>query len=325
MLPSRVLPWHLEHAGERAANFPKNLQIFTSYTPKSKPVEGWFHRSQRLRQAFWGYAGRDQRKAPQEKVLKILQACQRGTLVAAEHFMTFMELHAAYTKSVAELNEDRMEGDMFCGVPRLLWEEWTQKPGFEQATMPERTAWMYRNAWAQGVIKGPFVEIRVTDEMTRRRRRVAWSAPRDFGPYDGAQVTVYFDRDALDAPAQVLLSRTGQWIAQAEALPMSGAFLSDDTSALDDVKVWERFQMTAYGAAKPYIPSLQKPAGVAERQAEAKRAAARSPFEISGGAAEPVSAAVATGPGPASGAGPSCDPPPARLPRIRSRLQLLEA
>jgi hypothetical protein len=312
MLPNCILPWHHEHAKADLSALPNHLVIKTSFTPKSKPVEGWFNRSQKLRQAFWGYAGRDQRKEPQEKVVKLIGACNRGTENGFEHFMTMDELKQAYGQSIFELNSIRMEGEVFSGIPAQLWEEWTTKAGFEQLTMAPSTAWMYKSMWAQGFVHGPFIRVSLTDELTRRRYKEVWSSPCDLHEYDRKHVLVYWDPDKLDAPAIVIDPRSGEYLCQAEHFDKPGAFLDGDMTGLEVVHDWERFNVTKYGRVKDFIPSLQKPEGVRERQAEARKSVRRQALDMVA-AAESDSSVSSTGHGPND------------LPQILSRRELLEA
>jgi hypothetical protein len=289
------------------------LKIHTSFTPKSKPVEGWFNRSQRLRQAFWGYAGRDQRKEPQEKILKIAGACIRGTANPSEHFMLMEELFQAYGESIQEVNNIPMQGEVFKGTPQAVWEEWTTKAGFEQLTMHPASAWMYKNMWAQGFVHGPFIRVRRTDELTRARYTEVWSSPTDLHEYDRKHVIVYWDRDDLNSPAIILDPRTGEYLCQAEHFDKPGTFLDDDMTGLRVVQQWERFNCTMYGDMKQFIPSLQKPAGVRERQAAARREQRRLDHDPM----VPGTVETATE--------PTGDTWMVPLPKIKSRQELLEA
>lgn len=317
MLPNRILPWHREHAGADLSILGTTLKIFTSYLPKSKSVEGWFNRSQRLRQAIWGYAGRDQRKTPQEKILKLAGACQRGTENPAEHFMLMEELYDAYGRSIQELNQDRMEGEVFSGVPQQVWEEWTTKAGCEQLDMHPASAWMYKNMWAQGVVKGPFIRARLTDELTRARYTEVWSSATDLHAYDGKTVLVYWDRDDIDSPAVIIDGRTGDFLCEAEHFDKPGMFLDDDMTGLRIVKEWERFNCTLYGNVKKFIPSLRKPEGVRQRQAETRREERRVAADFTA-----TTDVTVTAPEPASTDDWS-HPLHANRPKIRTREQML--
>ena len=285
MLPSNILDWHREQSAV-ARLLPPTLTIFTSYTPKSKPIEGWFNRSQRLRQAFWGYAGRDQRREPQERIVKLFNACKRGAENPAEHFMTLEELEKAYGQSVMDLNADRMEGEVFSGVPSETWNEWVNKPGFELKRMHPEMAWMYRGMWAQGTVKGPFVRVRLTDELTRKRFSLFWQNATELSRFDGKTVAVYWDAKDHTLPAYVVDPRSAEFVCDAAHLDRVGAFLDDDMTGLNGVKQWEKFHTAIYGAIKSEIPSLQMPDGVRERRRDG-RAAEAHPIE------EPSSIAAA--------------------------------
>jgi hypothetical protein len=68
--------------------WPKTLQTFTSYLPKSKSIEAFFNRSQALEGTLWGALGRDQMRRPFEKAKKIFQTCQRGAADPRLHFLS---------------------------------------------------------------------------------------------------------------------------------------------------------------------------------------------------------------------------------------------
>lgn len=271
MLPSKVLPWHHEHAHSDMTQFPKTLQIFTSYNAKSKSVEGWFNRIQKFRQMLWGYAGRDQRREPTEKMLKIFGKCQRGTLNPAEHLMLFSEMADKYRDSVMELNEVKMEGEIWHGKPVDVWND--AKAQYPQLTLPAEMAWMYRSEWAQTTIQGPLVIVRKVNELTRIKESFAYENPLAFMGRDGERVLVYYDRDNIAAPAQVLSARSGEFICQADYFDKPGMFLDARAKGFDMIAKYENFAQAQYREMKKHIPSLQKPDGVASRQQLAKEIA----------------------------------------------------
>ncbi len=263
-LPSRVLPWHIENTA-KGRFLPPTIKIYTSYTPKTKSVESWFNRSQRLRQAFYGYAGRDQRKTPQERVVKLFNACKRGTENPLEHFYHIDDIIAAYTRSVEAMNLDPVQGEVFNGVPRDLWTEYTTKPGYEQLCIHPEMAWMYKSMWAMGKVKGPYVKVRITNELTRKTDVLWWQNPAELDRFDGRQVAVYWDRDRPEQPAYIIDPATNTFHCEAEPFERIGMFLDDSTDGYETVKAWEQFQTIRYGAIKSHIPSRQKPECITER------------------------------------------------------------
>jgi hypothetical protein len=263
-LPSRVLPWHIENTA-KGKFLPPTIKIYTSYTPKTKSIESWFNRSQRLRQAFYGYAGRDQRKAPQERVVKLFDACKRGTENPIEHFYHIDDILAAYTKSVEDMNLDPVQGEVFNGVPGDLWNEWTTKPGYEQLRIHPEMAWMYKSMWAMGKVKGPYVKVRIINELTRKTDVIYWENPTELDRFDGRQVAVYWDRNRLDQPAYIVDPATNTFHCEAQPCQPVGMFLDDSTDGYETVKAWEQFQTIRYGSIKSHIASLQKPECITER------------------------------------------------------------
>ncbi len=72
MLPSNLTDFHVDRLGAEKAAAWRTLRTFTSYLPKSKSVEGIFHRLQKFEGTLYGCLGRSQQRRPFEKAKRCM-------------------------------------------------------------------------------------------------------------------------------------------------------------------------------------------------------------------------------------------------------------
>lgn len=267
-LPSHVTDWHCSPQGPLKdlpkEAFPKNLQTWTSYLPKSKSIEAWFNRSQTLEGTIWGALGRDQMRNPYEKTKKIYEACKRGAADPRLHFHSQVEM-IQKVRGIAEyLNNEPIEGEVFSGIPKRLFDEAVAERPLLR--MPEDQAYLYRRDWKALTITQGWARVRATDEITGKRYSLFYSAPSVFAQHEGEPVVVYYDRENYEQPAQVHLARDGRFLCEARYEDRRGSFLEGDMSGHEIRKQWKNAVMSAYATLTPHVPSKQMPAEVAARR-----------------------------------------------------------
>ncbi len=261
-LPTNVLPWHRERLN--GAEFPKTLQTWTSYLPKSKPIEAWFNRSQTLEGTLWGSLGRDQMRRPYEKTKKLFQACQRGAEDPRKHFLSGTEMVTQLNKLIGYLNYEPMEGEVFHGIPQMKLEAAIhENPLFR---LPEEQRWLYRRNWKVLQITNGWARVRLTDDITGKRYSLFYENPAVFANMEGEEVVVYFDREKFEEPAQILSARSGEYICEAHYFERKGSFLDGDQSGHDIRKAWRNAVLTTYGTIVQHAPSRQLPAEIEQRR-----------------------------------------------------------
>lgn len=265
-MPTNVTRWHRERHGEDFA-FPRTLQTWTSYLPKSKSVEAFFNRSQSLEGTLWGCLGRDQRRRPYEKAKKLYEACRRGAADPREHFLSYDELVRRLNGMLEYLNGEPLEGEVFRGAPARVWEQAVgEYPLYRVAPAMQ---WLYRRDWAVVRITQGWARVRLTDGASGARYSLFYSNPEVFAAHEGDAVCVYYDREEFERPAQVILGRTGEYLCEAAYEERRGSFLSGDLSGHDVRKRWREAVLAAYGTVVKHAPSRQVPEEVAARRAMA--------------------------------------------------------
>jgi len=289
-LPTQVTDWHREKHGADFA-FPRTLQTFTSFLPKSKSIEAFFNRSQSLEGTLWGCLGRDQMRAPNEKAKKIYEACKRpGGPDPREHFLSHLEITNRLRDMLAYLNSEPMEGEVFRGIPSQIWSEGVaQRPLFR---LPEEQRWLYRRDWKVVRITNGWARVRLTDEMTSQRYSLFYTAPETFAQLEGQDVVVYYDRENFEQPAQILLAKTGQYLCSADYFERRGSFLEGDTTGHDVRKAWRNAVMSTYGTIAQHAPSRTVPVEIQARRQEGevrreKREETPAPAHLRGAALTP--------------------------------------
>lgn len=272
-LPSNWTVWHQEKWP--AKQFPKTLQTYTSYLPKSKTIEAAFNRMQTLEGTIWGCLGRDQMRNPYEKAKKQFQACQRGAADPRQHFLSQTEMINRLREILNYMNSEPMEGEVFKGIPRQLFDQAVQQ--FPLFRLPEDQRYLYRCDWKIVTITQGWARIRLTDEMTGNRYSLFYVNPVSFATLEGQPVVVYYDRENFEKPAQIHSGRTGEFICEANYFDRKGSFLDGDLSGQDIRKAWRNAVMSGYGTLVANAPSRQVPAEIAARRAEAAKQTSRTP------------------------------------------------
>jgi hypothetical protein len=276
-LPSNLTDWHTSPVGPLKdmppEAFPKNLQTWTSYLPKSKSIEAFFNRSQTLEGTIWGALGRDQMRNPFEKTKKIYEACKRGAADPRLHFLSQEEM-LLKLKGIAEyLSNEPMEGEVFRGIPKKLFQDAVEQRPLLR--MPEDQRYLYRRDWKPLTITQGWARVRATDEITGKRYSLFYCNPRVFAHHEGEPVVVYYDRENYEQPAQIHLARDGSYLCDALYEDRRGSFLEGDLSGHDLRKQWKNAVMSAYATLTPHVPSKQIPAQVQARRDQARDQARR--------------------------------------------------
>jgi transposase len=252
--------------------WPKQLQTFTSYLPKSKSIEAFFNRSQSLEGTLWGALGRDQMRRPFEKAKKQFQVCQRGAADPRLHFLSHIELATRLNQMLSYLNNEPMEGEVFHGIPQMKFaQSVAERPlfTFSGSRELEELRWLYRRDWAVVQITQGWARVRLTHEVSGERYSLFYCNPDVFARNEGQQVAVYYDRENFQSPAQIVLAKTGEFLCEAQYQDRVGTFLGTDRSGLDVAKAWRQAVLSTYGTLVQHAPSRQLPSEIAARRADA--------------------------------------------------------
>lgn len=274
-LPTTITDWHRAKLGHDFA-FPKTLQTWTSYLPKSKSVEAWFNRSQNMEGMLWGALGRDQMRAPFEKAKKQFQTCQRGSADPREHFLSATEIVARLRGLIQYVNNEPMEGEVFCGVPEQRFTQAiTEHPlGY----LPEELQYLYKRDWTVLTITQGWARVRLSDPMASgaatRRYSLFYCHPRVFAENEGREVAVYYDRENFEQPAQIIDAKTGEHLCTADYHDRKGSFLDSEADGHELRKAWRNAVMSIYGDLAAHAPSRQLPPEIAARREAAKASGA---------------------------------------------------
>lgn len=268
-LPANITQWHREKFGKEVMDcFPKTLQTWTSYLPKSKSIEAFFNRSQTLEGTLWGALGRDQMRRPFEKTKKLYEACKRpgSKIDPREHFLSHTEIVKRISGIFEYLNAEPMEGEVFNGVPRLKFDQAVRE--FPLFRLPDDQRWLYRRNWKVVTITSGWARVRLTHEVTGQRYSLFYCNPEVFAPIEGEQVVVYYDRENFEQPAQIVSVRTGEYLCDADYFERRGSFLEGDMSGHDIRKAWRNAVLSTYGTIISHAPSRQLPQEIADRRAQ---------------------------------------------------------
>lgn len=265
-LPTNLTPWHHEKLGDAAVCFPKTLQTWTSFLPKSKSIEAWFHRNQALEGTIWGSLGRDQMRNPYEKTKKIYEECRRGKADPRNHFLSNIEMIKRLSGIIGYLNNEPMEGEVFRGTPSLLWQSGIKEyPLFQ---LEEEQKYLYQRDWKVLQIDRGWARVRLTDEMSSLRYSLFYGNPEVFAMLDGQRVIAYFDRQNFESPAQIHSATDGSFICRAEYFERRGSFIDTDLTGHDMRKRFNNAAISSYGTIVAHAPSRQLPPEIAARRAE---------------------------------------------------------
>jgi hypothetical protein len=273
MLPTKLLAYHIDKLGEEKAAQWRTLQTFTSYLPKSKSVEGIFHRLQRFEGTLWGSLGRSQQRRPFERTKKIYEACRAGKADPRLHFLSGTELMHRLNACIEANEQEKMEGEVFRGRPPETWTVGLREHG-ELLDEPSEGRWLMCGDWSLVTVSRGYARVRRPDEVTGFTVSYLYEHPDFLGRLDGRQVLVYFNADAFEQPANILLPgrHTGaqaEWIGEARYVDKRGAFLDSDISGYELRKRQAGIVTTLYSDLAASIPSRQVPAEIASRRREA--------------------------------------------------------
>ena len=277
-LPSNVTAWHQEKLA--GVPFPKNLQTWTSYLPKSKSIEAYFNRIQALEGCLYGSLGRDQMRRPFEKAKKLFQQCSRpkAKIDPRQHFLSGTEIMARLNAMDDFLANEPMEGEVFHGVPRQKLELALRDYPLYQ--MPEESRWLYRRDWKRVTITQGWARCRLTDPMSSERYSLFYINPAVFAEIEGRDVIVYYDREKFESPAQIIAASRftargrefvpGDFVCSADYFERVGTFLDGEHSGHDIRKRWRSAVMTIYGRASIHAPSRRVPEEIAARREDGR-------------------------------------------------------
>jgi len=297
-LPTNLTSWHREKlphlfggtnddGDSRSSSlqvFPKTLQTWTSFLPKSKSIEGWFNRNQALEGTLYGSLGRDQMRNPFEKAKKLYEQCKRpgAKMDPREHFLSGTEMAARLRSMIDYLNHEPMEGEVFHGIPQQKFDAATREHPLY--FLPEEQRYLYRRDWrAVQIIKG-WARVRHTDAISGERYSLHYIHPERFAGMEGDEVVVYYDRENFENAAQIHSARTGEFICEAQYEERKGSFLENDLSGHDIRKRWKNAVLSIYGTLASRAPSRQLPAEIQKRREVsregAKEAKPDQPIEV---------------------------------------------
>jgi hypothetical protein len=275
-LPANITDWHKTNH----PNFPfqNTLQTWTSYLPKSKTIEAYIDRVETLEGMLWGSLGRDQMRKPYEKMKKLFQQCSRpgSKIDCRNYFLSGQEMMAKLTSYDDFLASEPMEGEVFKGVPRLLFQNSiAERPLF---FLPAESAWLFKSDWKQVRITSGWARVRLTHPVTGQRYSHFYDNPRMFAEMEGRDVLVYYDRHNFEQPAQIVAASRfavgsrqfypGDFVCEADYFEKPGMFLDSDTSGHELRKQWRSAVMTIYGRASVHAPSRKMPVEIQARRAE---------------------------------------------------------
>lgn len=314
-LPTKLTDWHREKLGAAADCFPRTMQTWTSYLPKSKSIEAWFNRSQAFEGTLWGALGRDQMRKPFEKTKKIFEACRRGAADPRQHFLSQTEMVQQLMQRIDYLNHEPMEGEVFKGVPRLKFDQALVEHPLDLLPLDQR--WLYRRDWRPTTITRGWARLRLTDDISGERYSLFYTHPRHFADLEGQDVVVYYDRQNFEQPAQIILARTGEYLCDAQYEDRKGSFLEGDRTGHEIRAAWKNAVISTYATLVKHAPSRQVPAVIAARREAANRQPATCTVEPRTTSDVPSAVAVPARRG-------SIPPPPTEDEFARKRARLAE-
>ena len=280
-MPTNITEWHRKTMGADADSFPKNLQTWTSFLPKSKSIEGWFNRNQTFEGTLWGSLGRDQMRQPYEKMKKLYEQCSRPRtkLDPRLYFLSQTEIMLMIRRIIEYINNEPMEGEVFHGIPIQKFEQArSEHPLF---LLNDDQRYLYARSWKPLTITHGWARVRLTDPASRRYS-LWYCNPKAFADIEGKEVIVYYDRENFEQPAQIHAASKcrvggqefapGDFICAAPYQERVGSFLGSDLTGHDVRKQWRNAVMTAYATLVKHAPSRQVPEEIAARREAARKA-----------------------------------------------------
>jgi hypothetical protein len=276
MLPTHITAAHREMHGADFP-FPRNLQIFQSFLPKTKPVEAAFNRLQAVEGMLYGNLGRDQMRRPNERSKKQFEACKRGSADPRLHFLSATELLARLTPLYHFINTESMEGQVFRGVPQMLWDRSIADHPLYR--LPEESQYLFRRNWQVARVSRGMIALKRKDAYDNTSTEY-YTHPETFLRLEGRQVLSYWDHEDVESPAQIHDIESRKFLCLADHQVRVGTFFDISTGGHETRKRYKNAVNTFYADIVARAPSRQLPAEIAER-----RAAAASPVPSTGRAA----------------------------------------
>lgn len=271
MLPSNLLRHHHELYGPDRAAEHRTLKTYTSYLPKSKSVEGIFQRLQKFEGTIYGTLGRSQQRRPFEKTKKIYEACRAGKADPRLHFLSGTELMHRLNACIEMHEAESIEGEVFRGRPPETWAEGLREHG-ELLPQPPQGKWLMCGDWSAVTVRQGMARVRRTDEVTGLPVSYFYAHPDFCGRLDGRAVLVYFNRDAFEEPAHILIpSATGnhEYVGEATHVERRGMFLDGDLDGFELRKRQSGIVTTLYSDLAAHAPSRRVPGEIIERRVAA--------------------------------------------------------
>lgn len=271
MLPSNLTGFHVDRMGvERAAQHTR-LRTWTSYLPKSKSVEAVFHRLQKFEGTIYGALGRSQQRRPFERTKKIFEACRAGKADPRLHFMSATALMEKLNACIDMLEAETLEGEVFRGRPPEVWAAGVDPQGEHGGLLaePPEGRWLMCSDWSAVTIRNGMARIRRADEVTGANVAYHYAHPDFLGRLDGRDALVYFNRDAFEEPAHILLpsaSGNHEYIGAADYVARRGMFLDGDIDGYELRKRQAGLVTTLYSDLLPHIPSRQTPQPILQQR-----------------------------------------------------------
>jgi hypothetical protein len=281
----RQLPCNPHDQTPADFTWPKTLQTFTSFLPKSKSIEAWFKRNQSLEGTLWGSLGSDQMRLPFEKAKKLFQQCSapRSKIDPRHYFLSHTEIAQRIAGIIEHVNNEPMEGEVFKGIPRVNFEAAIrERPLFRFNGVPELEdlRWLYRRDWTVLTITSGWARVRLTHPISGERYSLFYNNPNVFAKIEGAQIAVYFDRERFQDNAQIVAAskfsvdgqtyEPGDYVCEAQYVDRVGAFLGSDRTGHDIAKQWRQAVMSTYATIVKHAPSRQLPFEIEQRRIASK-------------------------------------------------------
>jgi hypothetical protein len=259
MLPSNPCPEARPEAlRDMFTCFPKTLQTWTSFLPKTKSIEAFFNRSQQLEGMLYGCLGRDQQRAPMERAKKIYNACRRNAEDPGHHFLEQTEILNRLRSLIDWLNHEPIEGTVFHGVPEILWQNAVRDLPLYRP--PEESRYLFLRHWAKTRVHKGMIRLHPAAHAP-----LEYFSP-DLAHHEGQHVLCYYDAFNLELDAEILSCRTGERLCSAPFFARVGQFNDTSRHGLDAQKQYREIVRSAYADLTPLIPSRQLPPEIKARR-----------------------------------------------------------
>ena len=146
-------------------------------------------------------------RRPFERAKQVYDACRDGRDGPRLHFLSGTELMHRLNACIEMHEAERMEGEVFRGVPPETWAAGTDPQGEHGGLLAEPPAgrWLMCADWALVTIRQGMARVRRADEATGLPVSYFYTHPDFCGRLDGRKVLAYFNRDDFESPAHILL------------------------------------------------------------------------------------------------------------------------